>query len=199
MVEATDEALYLAWRDGDAGAGNELATRYGAQLARFFANKVPEHAEDLCQRTFLACMTVTTELQRSFRALLFGIARKQLLRHFEGRGLLKGEEMMSQVSIADLRTTPTQRIAKQQAENLLHRALAALPVDAQITLELRYWRNLSAEEIGEVLGLSAPGARTRVHRARIQLRETYEAMCDGKPMPPFTEPRGDPRRGKGTR
>ena len=187
MAGATDEALYAAWRDGDASAGNELATRYGAQLARFFANKVPEHADDLCQRTFLGCMTASKELQRSFRALLFGIARKQLLRHFEGRGMLKGEEMMSQVSIADLRTTPTQRIAKDQAKDLLHRALAALPVDSQIALELRYWRKLSAEEIGEVLGLSAPGARTRVHRARAQLRETYEKMSEGKSMPPLTE------------
>jgi len=187
MTDASDEALYAEWRGGNADAGNELATRYGAQLARFFANKVPDHADDLCQRTFLACMTASTELQRSFRALLFGIARKQLLRHFEGRGMLKGEEMMSRVSIVDLQTTPTQRIAKSEAQDLLHRALSALPVDSQIVLELRYWRKLSAAEIGEVLGLTAAGARTRVHRARSQLRETYEKMSEGKAMPPLTE------------
>ena len=62
VVEATDEALYVAWRGGDADAGNELATRYGVHLARFFANKVPDHADDLCQRTFLGCMTASTEL-----------------------------------------------------------------------------------------------------------------------------------------
>lgn len=187
MAEATDEILYAAWRGGDAAAGGELATRYGVQLARFFANKVPSHADDLCQRTFLACMTVTAEIQHSFRALLFGIARKQLLRHFEGRGMLRGEDMMSRVSIADLQTTPTQRIAKDEAEDMLHRAMATLPVDSQIVLELRYWRKLSAAEIGEALGLSAGGARTRVHRARAQLREAYVAMGADDSMPSLAD------------
>jgi len=188
MLEASDEVLYTAWCQGDASAGNELATRYGGQLARFFGNKVPDVAEDLTQRTFLACMTAPQELRHSFRALLFGIARKQLLRHFEGRGMLRGEEMMSEISIADLRTTPTQRIAQDEETDLLHRALAALPMDAQIALELRYWRKMSAEEIAEILGLSAAGARTRVHRARALLRERLEALGQGRPMPEMVEP-----------
>jgi RNA polymerase sigma factor (sigma-70 family) len=186
-ADASDEALYAAWCRGDAAAGNELAARYGGQLARFFGNKVPDVAEDLTQRTFLACMTGTPELRHSFRALLFGIARKQLLQHFEGRGALRGEEMMSELSIADLQTTPTQRIARDQESDLLHRALAMLPVDAQIALELRYWRKMSADEIAEILGLSSAGARTRVHRARALLRERFEALSQGRPMPEFVE------------
>lgn len=187
MTEASDEALFAAWRQGDRAAGNELAARYGGQLARFFGNKVPEVAEDLTQRTFLACMTGTPEIQHSFRALLFGIARKQLLRHFEGRGVLRGEAMLSEVSVADLRTTPTQRIARDQDSSLMQQALAMLPVDDQIALELRYWRQMSAAAIGEVLGLSAAGARTRVHRARAALRERFDALGSGRPMPSFDE------------
>ena len=158
MSEASDETLFLAWREGEGEAGNELAVRYAGALRRFFSNKVPEVADDLTQRTFLACMTARVEEVRSFRALMFGIARKQLLRHFEGRGLLKGEEMMSRISLAAMVTTPTQKIDREQTQALINRALATLPIDFQIALELRYWKKLSSEEIGQAVGLSAAGA-----------------------------------------
>lgn len=132
-------------------------------------------------------MTATGDLRHSFRALLFGIARKQLLRHFEGRGALRGEDMMSRISIVDLQTTPTQRIAKEEEMDLLHRALATLPVDAQIALELRYWRKMPADEIAFVLGLSPAGARTRLHRARALLRERFESLSEGRATPELVE------------
>ena len=185
MSEASDETLFRAWREGDGEAGNELAVRYAGAVRRFFSNKVPEVADDLTQRTFLACMTARVEEVRSFRALMFGIARKQLLRHFEGRGLLKGEEMMSRISLAAMVTTPTQKIDREQTQALINRALATLPIDFQIALELRYWKKLSSEEIGQAVGLSAAGVRTRLRRARVQLREQFEALSEGKPLPGF--------------
>jgi RNA polymerase sigma-70 factor (ECF subfamily) len=181
LKEASDEALYLAWRGGDASAGDVLAQRHCAAVLRFFSNKLPAVAEDLMQKTFLACIASTTPptALRSFRGFLFGIARKQLLRHFEGRGQLGGEEMMSRVSLAALATTPTQRIAKEQDRELIHRALAKLPLDQQISIELYYWQKLSVAEVAVALGLSAGGTRAKLHRARQRLREEYDALSGG--------------------
>jgi len=137
----------------------------------------------------MACMrvkTAPTEV-RSFRALLFGVARKQLLRHYEGRGQLKGEEMMSRVSLAELATTPTQRIAKHEERDLLQRAMATIPLDFQIALELRYWQRLSAVEVAEALGLTENGARTRFRRARLKLKQAYAALSDGAELPKWSE------------
>ena len=189
MDEETDEALYGAWHGGDAEAGNRLARRYTRPLLRFFLNKVPDVAEDLMQRTFLDTVgsgPPPDEL-RSFRALLFGVARKQLFRYFEGRGELKGEDMMSRVSLADLATTPTQRIAREQDRDLIHRALATLPMDDQIAIELYYWQKLSVPEVANALSISAGGMRAKLHRARAKLREAYFELSDGASLDGFED------------
>ena len=187
MDEETDEALYGAWHGGDAEAGNRLARRYTRPLLRFFLNKVPDVAEDLMQRTFLDTVgsgPPPDEL-RSFRALLFGVARKRLLRFFEGRGQLKGEDMMSRISLADLQTTPTQRIAREQSTDLLHQALRVLPVDDQITIELYYWQKLAVAEVAAAIGMSEGGVRAKLHRARARLRKEYERLT-GETLPGFS-------------
>ena len=189
MAERSDEARYVAWRAGDREAGDALIREHGPDVLRFLSNKVGPAAEDLLQETFMACMRAKTDPAqiRSFRALLFGVARKQILRHYEGRGQLKGEEMMSRVSLAELATTPTERIARAEERDLLQRAMATIPLDYQIALELRYWQRLSAVEVGEALGLTENGARTRFRRARDKLEQAYAALADGAELPPWSE------------
>ena len=185
----TDETLYAAWRAGDPDAGDALARRHCPAVLRFFASKVPDAAEDLMQKTFLATTSSgpAPEELRSFRALLFGVARKQLFRYFEGRGELKGEDMMSRVSLADLATTPTQRIAREQDRDLIHRALATLPMDDQIAIELYYWQKLSVPEVANALSISAGGMRAKLHRARAKLREAYFELSDGASLDGFED------------
>ena len=188
MAEPNDEALLQRWRNGDAEAGDALAVRYCAAVLSFFANKVPEGGEDLMQKTFLACLdTDPAQEIRSFRAFLFGIARMQLLRYYERRGQLRGEEMMSRVSLAGLATTPTERIARAESHDLLHRALATLPLDQQIALELFYWQKLPVAEVASALSLSEGGTRAKLHRARQKLRNVYEELSGGAVPPGMDE------------
>lgn len=186
-----DEALFVAWRGGDPSAGDVLAVRHCGDILRFFNNKVPEAAEDLMQQTFVACMSTNIDAAevRSFRAFLFGVARKRLLQHFEKRGQLRGEEMMSRISLAELRTTPTQRIAAEQDKALIHQAMAQMPLDQQILLELYYWQKLSVAEVAAALGGSEGGIRGKLHRARQRLRGEYDEVSRGKPLVGFD---GDP-------
>jgi RNA polymerase sigma factor (sigma-70 family) len=189
--EPSDESLYVRRRGGDATAGDQLAQRHCSAVLRFFSSKVPDAAEDLMQKTFLSCMSSATDPTeiRSFRALLFGIARKQLLRHFEGRGQLEGEEMMPHVSLAALKTTPTQRIAAEQSRALVHQALSTLPLDQQIALELYCWQRLPVPDGAAALGLSDGGTRAKLHRARQKLRTEYERLSNGRPLDGFgTDP-----------
>ena len=167
-----DLALLAAWRDGDGEAGNELGRRYFFGVYRFFAAKVPDAAEELVQRTFLACAEGRERIGAAgFRAYLFGVARKQLLRHFEGRGELHGIEQLSQRSIADLRTSPSQVLADQQAHAQLVAAMQTLPIDFQIVLELFYWQSLSLVEIAESLEIAVGTVKSRLSRAKSLLRD----------------------------
>jgi RNA polymerase sigma factor (sigma-70 family) len=53
----------------------------------------------------------------------------------------------------------------------LRAAINALPSDLRLVVVLRYYASLDATEIGELLSIPAGTARSRLHRALLQLRE----------------------------
>src|SRR5262249_11003925 len=79
--EEDDLVLLERWRSGDERAGEALCARYFEEIYRFFVHKLPEHADDLMQQTFLACVKSRDRFQgkSSFRTYLFAIARNELL------------------------------------------------------------------------------------------------------------------------
>jgi RNA polymerase sigma-70 factor, ECF subfamily len=56
----------------------------------------------------------------------------------------------------------------------INRELAKLPREDRLALFLYFYLDLPMEEVGEVLGLSAAGAKTRVYRAAKKLRPGLE-------------------------
>jgi RNA polymerase sigma-70 factor (ECF subfamily) len=61
----------------------------------------------------------------------------------------------------------------------LRRALARLPTEMRLVLVLRYYMDLPFDEVGRVLGVSAPAAKARVHRALARMRvDVPEVMGD---------------------
>jgi RNA polymerase sigma-70 factor (ECF subfamily) len=55
--------------------------------------------------------------------------------------------------------------------------LRRLPIDHQILVELFYWEDLSAREMGEVLGAPEGTIRTRLRKARALLAEHIDALA----------------------
>ena len=92
--------------DGDEAAGATLVQRHFLAVYRFFGSKLPDQADDLTQATFEACIAGRDgyRAEGAFRAFILGIARKQLLRHLEGRDQLVGGRATSEVSMEDLET-----------------------------------------------------------------------------------------------
>src|SRR4051812_37777637 len=79
-----DLALLESWRCGDQQAGQSLFARHFADIYRFLENKVGLDADDLTQRTFLACVAAGRaqfRAQSTFRMYLFTIARNELYAH----------------------------------------------------------------------------------------------------------------------
>jgi RNA polymerase sigma-70 factor (ECF subfamily) len=67
----------------------------------------------------------------------------------------------------------------EEAEEL-RRALARLPHDQRLAVVLRYYLDLPFEEVGRVLQISVPAAKSRVHRAVGKLRLELEEVSDGE-------------------
>lgn len=171
-----DFELLHAWRDGDKAAGNALFQRHFESIRRFFRNKCNgEDAEDLIQRTFLACVEALERFRgdASFRTYLFTIARRELC-HYIRRKVTTGareEPDLTVSAIADFGISPSVAALKLQEQAILVEAMRRIPIDFQITLELFYWEQLQGPELAQVLGISPTTVRTRLHRAREALRE----------------------------
>jgi RNA polymerase sigma-70 factor (ECF subfamily) len=83
-------------------------------------------------------------------------------------------------SLLDLGVSPSTAFAKDEEQRLVLEGLRRLPVDQQILLELFYWQDLKGPELAKVLDVAEATVRTRLFRARQQLREIIAAIHSGK-------------------
>jgi RNA polymerase sigma factor (sigma-70 family) len=174
-----DAELLEAWRGGDNEAGVKLYDRHVAAVARFFRNKLPDHAEELIQQTFLALVESRDRIRAgvTFRAFVLGIARYKLL---DQLGKVAKNRVVDHEadSIAELAPGPSTIMARKREHRLLLEGLRRIPVEHQIALELFYWENLSAAEIAEVFGISHSAMRSRMSKARALLEEQMAKLAD---------------------
>ena len=73
--------------------------------------------------------------------------------------------------VADPRPGPEQDMAGRQVEAALSRAIAALEPKYREVLVLRDIEGLTAPEVAEVLGMSVDAVKSRLHRARLAVRD----------------------------
>lgn len=174
-----DRDLLLAWRRGDAAAGQRLIERHLEPIHRFFSNKVPGVTDDLVQKTFLACVEAVDafEGRASFRSYLFGIARNVLHRHYRERHHGFDPLVVSMSSVAADERSPAERVTEREEQRLLLRALRALPLELQTLLELAYWEGLADRELAEILELPTGTIKSRLRKARQQLEQHMTTLA----------------------
>lgn len=172
-----DFELLERWRVGDPSAGDALVRRHYGAVLRFFELRT-RLAEDLTQRTFLACVEGRERFRgdASFRAYLFGIARHQLFRHIEDErrvdrlASLDEPEPQPGTSLSVL-------VARREEHQILLTALSGLPEEVQTVIVLHYWDGMMAREIAEVLQVPTSTITTRLGRARQALGERIRRVA----------------------
>jgi RNA polymerase sigma factor (sigma-70 family) len=167
-----DLGLLESWWAGDSRAGQDLFARHFADIYRFFEHKVGPEADELAQRTFMACVAARDRFRGSstFRTFLFAIARNQLYTFL--RQLPKAEHVdFEHTSIADLVPSLGSQLGHARDAERLRIALSTLPAEQQLLLELHYWHELDAEALGEVFDTTPGAIRVRLLRTRKALRE----------------------------
>jgi RNA polymerase sigma-70 factor (ECF subfamily) len=174
-----DRELLFAWKDGDRRAGGELIRRHIPALHRFFVNKVSASSdvEELVQRTFTACVEGIDGFRgdASFRTWMFVIARNVLGMWIRGR--TQATVDLGTASIADLGVGPSTALAAGRERKQLLHALRRIALEQQIILELYYWDELSAAEIGAVFEIPEGTARGRIRKAKLELRAVLDEMA----------------------
>ena len=80
---------------------------------------------------------------------------------------------------ADWREIPSEALQRKELREALQRALASLPAKYREVLILRDLQHLTTEETAQVLGLGIGNVKTRLLRARLQMRDALAPGIDG--------------------
>ena len=89
-----------------------------------------------------------------------------------------GAELMQ--SISDSAPLADEQLAGAEMQQLLERLIAGLPEDLRHTLELSTVQELNSAEIAEVMKIPEGSVRTRLFRARKQLKEKMAVLLEGR-------------------
>jgi RNA polymerase sigma-70 factor (ECF subfamily) len=177
----SDIELFRAWAEGDKQAGEGLVRRHFLAVYGFFHARFDTHVDDLIQRTFAAVLEAHHRFRPergTFRAYLFGIARKEMLLQLRDARRRAERAALGHVPSQNQPTSPTVRIAKHDEQRLLLQALRRLPVDFQITIHLHYWEGMKGKEMACVLDVPEGTVWSRLTRAKHMLRAQIEAMSE---------------------
>lgn len=182
--------LLLAWRDGDRKAGSELIRSHAKLVQRFFANKIgkDELVEELAQRTFSACVAGVERFRgdSNFRTWLFAVANNVLREHY--RELVRDQKLdFGTASVEGSSGGASSMIAASEHQRRLLAALRRICMDSQVLLELYYWEELTAPELAEVLGIPVGTVRSRLGKAKLELRAELDTMERTRERPPTTD------------
>ncbi len=178
-MEAPDEELMLAYRDGDAGAFDTLYARHKGALYRFVLRSVRERglAEELYQEVWMRVIEARARytVQARFTTWLYTIAHHRLADHWRKRGL-KLVELEDHDAPAPRADEPQARAEGRQSLQRFAAALAALPEAQREAFLLHEESGMSVAEIAAATGVGEEAAKSRVRYALARLRE---AMADG--------------------
>ena len=171
-LDKQDTQLLHALARGDLTALEQLYVRFRSPVItalRRHGGVPPDDLEDLCQEVFLSLREQAGAFRHSstVRAFIIGIAVRKGWKLGASTSLHR--RLLDRVFGRAERTT-TMHGAVEAAHDA-ERLLARLPVDHRTVLLLHRVEHLSAEEIAASLGISVNTVWTRLHRARLRLRE----------------------------
>ncbi len=182
---AFDESVLVARaRQGDAEAFNELVTHYERKIFRLAKHitQSDEDAEDVLQEAFLKAYEHLPDFQgqSKFYTWVVRIAVNESLMKLRKRKsdrtvpldepLETGEDTVMR-EIAVWGDDPEQKYSREELANILDEAVQGLRPAFRTVFVLRDIEELSTEETAQALGISVPAVKSRLLRARLQLRE----------------------------
>lgn len=182
-MDDRETALIDAARTGDRRALDELLARYEQPIYRFGLRMCgdEESAREVLQETMLAAFRNLAGFrgQAALSTWLYQIARSFCIK--ERRGARTQVALDDQMP--DAAASPDAQVHARQIGEALSAAIAALPAEQREALVLRDVEGLSAEEAANVVGIEVGALKSRLHRARMAIREHLAGSIASAPEP----------------
>lgn len=176
-----DAHLMLRIRGGDSRAMEELIRRHQDAVYATVANMLRSggDAEDIAQQVFIRIWkgAATYEPSSKFTTWMFTIVRNLVfneLRRQKRKPVLSSdalEEENGMILSIDNAPPPDIALEHRELSQAVEDAIASLPEQAALAIQLRRYENLSYEEIAQVLDTSVSATKSILFRARNMLKE----------------------------
>jgi RNA polymerase sigma-70 factor, ECF subfamily len=192
-TELDERELITRSKSGDADAFTELVNRNEQKiytLAYHLLNN-REDAEDILQETFLRAYNNLSSFRgdSSFNTWLHRITTNLVISRFRKRTIktksidepiIINHEEIKQREIVDWSDIPDRVLLKKELNEKIDTAIAALPLEYRTVITMRDIEGLSNEETGKILELSVAAVKSRLHRARLFVREQLDEYLKPK-------------------
>jgi len=183
-----DSALVARFLRGDSAAFDSLFVKHQDYVYNIVFGIVgsQEEARDLTQEVFLQVYRSLPKFRYGsrFATWLYRIAVNRGVDAARGSKRWRFLPILDEPSCATMAAEPDlqpesvfeRKLERDQVQKVLMRC----PVAHREALVLRYFRDLTVEEIAEVLGCSVAAAKVRLHRARKVFKDNFMAMDAGQ-------------------
>ena len=178
----TDEELVRLGQAGDTRAFDELVDRYRDKVFRL-SFKILRHEDDAAeamQDAFLSAYRglKNFKIESTFSTWLYRIATNAALMKYRKRrdGHVSLEQSQSSnedaepMQLTDWSTQPVQDLLDSETRDVMEEGIQRLSEELRTVFVLRDVEGLSNTEVSEVLHLSVAAVKSRLHRARLELR-----------------------------
>ena len=193
QVPSAEDVLVRRVQNGDSDAFFELVRPYerAVFLTALSLVRNDADAEDVAQEAILKAFKNLARFRQEakFSTWLIQIAineakmrlRKDRRHLYESidEGRLGDEGDYIPKDFADWREIPSEALEQKELRKALTKALDSLPEKYRTVLILRDVQHLSIAETAQVLGLSEANVKTRLSRARLQMRDALAPGFDG--------------------
>jgi len=158
---------------GDRSAFGQLMHRYAGAVYnlayRMLGNA--EDAEDASQEIFIRAYTrlASFDRQRRFSTWLLSIGSNYCIDRLRRRRFTWMTLEDAAYALPSNEPGPERSALNREQQAIVQQALQKLPDTYRLVMVLRYWQDLSYEEIGRATGLPESTIKTRLHRARHML------------------------------
>ncbi|MGD0559977.1 MAG: RNA polymerase sigma factor [Streptosporangiaceae bacterium] len=173
-----DDAVVIERSRSEPEVFEIVFRRYADQIQRYVSRRIgADAADDVVAETFLLAFRQRDRYdatRATARPWLYGIATNLIARH--RRAEVRHYRALARVGVDEVAESFTDRVDAAVSASAVNRslatALADLPAGHRDALLLIAWGDLSHEEAAAALGIQSGTVRSRIHRARTQLRRS---------------------------
>jgi RNA polymerase sigma factor (sigma-70 family) len=178
-----DDGAAIAASRTDSDRFAEVFRRHGSSVYRYLARRLgPEHAEDLTAEVFLAAFKSRARYDHRLSSALpwlYGIAANVAAQH--RREEARRWRLLAALPTDDVTPDNTwatdSRVNAASVRGTLVELLHELPQLERDVLLLIAWEQLTQSEVAETLAIPVGTVRSRLHRARTQIRAQLAATA----------------------